>query len=187
VFIHQNTTIPEDTHSSTAPPAAVPPDPKSSPHTPHCNSLRDKDARPSVSVIWHVREERTMAGRLCSTVHPPRRRNEVTSSPARPFIVGKVLDRSSGYVSYIFFLWWRAPQLMLRTHRSLKAYCATPWWRWAVFYQVLQLMEHRWIEIDRGKPTTRRKTCPSAPLSTTNPSWTWPGIEPGPPRWEAGD
>jgi hypothetical protein len=24
-----------------------------------------------------------------------------------------------------FFLWWRAPQQMLRTHSSLKAYCAT--------------------------------------------------------------
>jgi hypothetical protein len=28
------------------------------------------------------------------------------------------------------------------------------------FYQVLQVMEHQWNEIDRGKPTTRRKTCP---------------------------
>ena len=44
------------------------------------------------------------------------------------------------------------------------------------FYQVLQLMEHQWNEIDRGKPTTRRKTCPSATLSTTNPTWTGPGF-----------
>jgi hypothetical protein len=36
-----------------------------------------------------------------------------------------------------------------------------------LFYQVLQVMEHQWNEIDRGKPTTRRKTCPSATLSTT--------------------
>jgi hypothetical protein len=40
------------------------------------------------------------------------------------------------------------------------------------FYQVLQLMEHQWNEIDRGKLTTRRKTCPSATLPTTNPTWT---------------
>jgi hypothetical protein len=33
--------------------------------------------------------------------------------------------------------------------------------------------------------STLGKTCPSATLSTTNPTWT-PGIEPGPPRWEAG-
>jgi hypothetical protein len=33
------------------------------------------------------------------------------------------------------------------------------------FYPVFQVMEHQWNEIDRGKPTTRRKTCPSATLS----------------------
>jgi hypothetical protein len=37
------------------------------------------------------------------------------------------------------------------------------------FYQVLQVMEHQWNYIDREKPTTQRKTCPSATLSTTNP------------------
>jgi hypothetical protein len=47
------------------------------------------------------------------------------------------------------------------------------------FYQVLQVMEHRWNEIDRGKRTTRRKTCPSATLSTTNPTCTDPGSNPG--------
>jgi hypothetical protein len=47
------------------------------------------------------------------------------------------------------------------------------------FYQVLQVMGHQWNEIDRGKPTTRRKTCPSATLSTTNPTWTDPGSKPG--------
>jgi hypothetical protein len=47
------------------------------------------------------------------------------------------------------------------------------------FYHVLQVMEHQWNEIDRGKPTTRRKTCPSAILSTTNPTWTDPGSNPG--------
>jgi hypothetical protein len=40
-------------------------------------------------------------------------------------------------------------------------------------------MEHQWNETDRGKPTTRRKTCPSATLSTTNPTWTDPGSNPG--------
>jgi hypothetical protein len=50
------------------------------------------------------------------------------------------------------------------------------------FYQVLQVMEHQWKEIDRGKPTTRRKTCPSATLSTTNPTWTDPGSNMVPPQ-----
>jgi hypothetical protein len=39
--------------------------------------------------------------------------------------------------------------------------------------------EHQWNEIDWGKPTTRRKTCTSATLSTTNPTWTDPGSNPG--------
>jgi hypothetical protein len=72
------------------------------------------------------------------------------------------------------------PQQMLRTHRSLKAACATPMMKMSsFFYQVLQLMEHQWNEIDRGKPTTRRKTCPSATLSTTNLTWIDPGSNPG--------
>jgi hypothetical protein len=79
-----------------------------------------------------------------------------------------------------FVAWWRAPQQMLRTHRSLKASCATPVMKMSSFlYQVLQLMEHQWNEIDRGKPTTRRKTCLRATLPTTNLTWTDPGSNPG--------
>jgi hypothetical protein len=46
------------------------------------------------------------------------------------------------------------------SHHSLKAFCATPMkmMRMSSFLnQFLQLMEHQWNEIDRGKPTTRRK------------------------------
>jgi hypothetical protein len=71
------------------------------------------------------------------------------------------------YMYYFFFsLWWRAPQQMLRTHHSLKAFCATPMMKMSsfFFYQFLQLMEHQWNEIDRGKPTTRGKTCLPVPL-----------------------
>ena len=36
-------------------------------------------------------------------------------------------------------------------------------------------MEHLCNEIDRGKPKySGKKTCPSATLSTTNPTWTDP-------------
>jgi hypothetical protein len=54
------------------------------------------------------------------------------------------------------------------------------------FFTFFRVMEHRWNEIDRGKPkysgenrSTRGKTCPSATLSTTNPTWTDPGSSPG--------
>jgi hypothetical protein len=40
-------------------------------------------------------------------------------------------------------------------------------------------MEHRWKEIDRGKPKYSEKNCPSATLFTTNPTWTDPGLNPG--------
>jgi hypothetical protein len=48
------------------------------------------------------------------------------------------------------------------------------------FFCFSNLMEHRWNKIDRGKPEVlRRKTFPSATLSTTNPTWTDPGLNPG--------
>jgi hypothetical protein len=46
------------------------------------------------------------------------------------------------------------------------------------FYQALQVMEYHWNKIDREKPTTRKKTCPSVTLPTTNPTWTDPGSNP---------
>jgi hypothetical protein len=45
------------------------------------------------------------------------------------------------------------------------------------------VMEHRWNETDRGKPKYSGggggKTCPSATLSTKNPTWTDPDSIPG--------
>jgi hypothetical protein len=42
------------------------------------------------------------------------------------------------------------------------------------FFSFSHVMEHRWNEIDRGKPkySGGGGTCPSATLSTTNPTWT---------------
>jgi hypothetical protein len=37
----------------------------------------------------------------------------------------------------------------------------------------------RWNDIDRGNPKNLEKTCPSATLSITNPTWTEPGANPG--------
>ena len=49
------------------------------------------------------------------------------------------------------------------------------WGKIIVFSLIFQLMEHRWNEIDRGKPKYSGKTCPSATFSTTNLTWTGPG------------
>jgi hypothetical protein len=40
-------------------------------------------------------------------------------------------------------------------------------------------MEHRWNENDGKTEELGGKTCPSATLSTTNPTWTDPGSNPG--------
>jgi hypothetical protein len=75
-----------------------------------------------------------------------------------------------------YFIFLRTPQQMLRTHRSLEAYYATLWWRWLIFSFFL-VMEHR---SNAGENrSTRGKTCPNANLSTTNPTRTDPGSNPG--------
>jgi hypothetical protein len=54
------------------------------------------------------------------------------------------------------FFFARAQQQMLRTHRSLEAYCATLVMKIKrqviSFFLFFQVMEHQWNEIDRGKP-----------------------------------
>ena len=48
------------------------------------------------------------------------------------------------------------------------------------FFCLYILMEQQWNEIERGKPKyLEKKTCPIATLSTTNPTWTDPGSNPG--------
>jgi hypothetical protein len=74
------------------------------------------------------------------------------------------------------FFWMKA---------SLEASCATLWWKWLVFSFFL-LMEHRWNEIDRGKPKYSGKNLSQYHFVHHKSYMDWPGIEPGPPRWEAG-
>jgi hypothetical protein len=47
------------------------------------------------------------------------------------------------------------------------------------FFPFLRVMEHLWNEIDRGKQKCWGKTCPSAILSTTNPTLTDTVSNPG--------
>ena len=65
---------------------------------------------------------------------------------------------------YVFI--WRPPQQMLRTHRSLEAY-----WRWLVI-SFFRVMQHRWNEIDRGKPKYSGKKPVPLPLCPPQiPHW----------------
>ena len=77
------------------------------------------------------------------------------------------------------FLWRMAPQQKLRTHRSLKVYCATLWWRWRKRWSVFsffQVMEHRWNEIDRGKPKYSEKNLSQCNFVYHKSHMGWPGI-----------
>ena len=74
-----------------------------------------------------------------------------------------------------YFLWRKAPQQKLRTHRSLKAYCANLWWRW----------RERWLVFSSflsngasAKWNWQGKTCHSATVYTTNLKCTDPGSNP---------
>jgi hypothetical protein len=51
------------------------------------------------------------------------------------------------------------------------AYCICPGWLW--WWRIW------WNEDWQGKPKFSEKTCPSAALSTTNPTWPDPGANPG--------
>jgi hypothetical protein len=50
------------------------------------------------------------------------------------------------------------------------AYCTCPGWLW--WWRIL------WNEDWQGKPKYSEKTCPRATLSTTNPTWPDPGLNP---------
>jgi hypothetical protein len=81
----------------------------------------------------------------------------------------------SQFSSFFSFLGWGETESTWYVGHWL-ASCTSPgWWVWS----------SRWNENWQGKSKYSEEISPSATLCTTNP--TLPGLEPGPPRWEAGD
>jgi hypothetical protein len=77
---------------------------------------------------------------------------------------------------FFFFSFFFPPMgwdLRHQVLRPLLAYCIAPddWWGW---------LWSNWRNEDwQGKPKYSENTCPSAILSTTNPTWPDPGSNPG--------
>jgi hypothetical protein len=87
---------------------------------------------------------------------------------------------------YFLFYFLRAPQQMLRTHRKPWGLLCNPMVK-MFFFLFFRLMEHQWNEIDRGKPKYSGENLSQCHFVHNKSRMYWPGIEPGPPRWEAGD
>ena len=64
---------------------------------------------------------------------------------------------------------------------------ATMWWRWWGFFCFSILIDHQWNETERGKPKYLEKKLSRCHFVHHKSHKDRPGIEPGPPRWEAGD
>jgi hypothetical protein len=56
-----------------------------------------------------------------------------------------------------------------------------------ISFSFFLVMEHRWNEIDRGKPKYSEKNLSQCHFVHHKSHMDWTGIEPGSPRWEAGD
>jgi hypothetical protein len=90
--------------------------------------------------------------------------------------IGAVVDGSSWIrVCSVFFIIIISGVGLLAL-QPLLAYCTNPpapddrwWWLW----------RNWWNEDWLGKPKYSEKTCPSATLSTTNPTWLDPGLNTG--------
>jgi hypothetical protein len=104
--------------------------------------------------------------------------------------VGKISNQQTNYTEYEHNRRWRyiltVPEARIkdvsffppgvglvpkRGYQLTLAYYAFPRW--------YEFGERRWNDMTGENRRTRRKTCPSATLSTTNPTWIDPGSNPG--------
>jgi hypothetical protein len=92
--------------------------------------------------------------------HPrPQRQGFSFPITARPLVKAKFSSRS-----LFFYMWGGGVQAGSPLHVGhWMAYCTCPGWLW--------WWRNWWNKDWQGKPKYSEKTCPSATLSTTNPTW----------------
>jgi hypothetical protein len=56
-----------------------------------------------------------------------------------------------------------------------------------ISFSFFQVTEHRWNKIDKRKPKYSGENLSQCYFVNHKSHMEWPRIEPGPPRWEAGD
>jgi hypothetical protein len=71
---------------------------------------------------------------------------------------------------------------MLRTHRNLEGLFYNPVMKMMSFFLLFILMEHRWNEIDRGKPKYSERNMSQCHFIHHKSHMDRHGMEPGPPR-----
>jgi hypothetical protein len=118
---------------------------------------------------------------------PPKyNNNNILNISFSIFICGlmAIPSQSSVLKRRYFLLCRRAPQQMLRTHRSLKGLLCNPVMKMkrkmiSLFFYFSKYWSSGGMKLTAQTRSTRGKTCPSATLSTTNPTWTDLGSSPG--------
>jgi hypothetical protein len=90
---------------------------------------------------------------------------------------------------FFFCAWWRAPQQMLRAHHSLRLF-VQPYDEDIdeQFFQPSFIRNGAPVELNwQGKTNNSEKNLSQYHFVHHKFHMDWPGIEPGPPRWEAGE
>jgi hypothetical protein len=104
------------------------------------------------------------------------------------FLIFRLFYNSTIYSRQVifFFLAVKGPAADATDPLQPWGLLCNPMMKMMIFFVLFLVMEHRWNEIDRGKPKNSGKNLSQYRFVQHKSHMDWPGIEPAPPRWEAG-